>query len=90
MKKLFALLICLSVLLGITTFPVNSLSVEMPVILGDANYDGVVNGMDLLALKKHILGIIKLTGADYLSADMNDDFKINGMDLLLLKKMILS
>jgi len=57
---------------------------------GDISGDKSVNGMDLLLMKKHILGIIKLTGADYLSADMNDDFKINGMDLLLLKKMILS
>jgi len=89
MKKLFALLICLSVLLGITTFPVNSLSVEMPVILGDANYDGVVNGMDLLALKKHILGMEMLNGYCVLAGDTTRQGKINGLSLLALKKHIL-
>ena len=62
-------------------------------IKGDINFDGKVNGMDLLLMKQHILDVpgkkIEEGTPAFFAADMNDDGKINGMDLLLLKKKIL-
>ena len=58
---------------------------------GDITNDGKVNGMDLMYLKKHILGVPggTLTGDTAIQADLNFDGNINGLDLLAMKKRIL-
>jgi Leucine-rich repeat (LRR) protein len=57
--------------------------------LGDVNGDRTPNGLDLLKLKKHILGQITLTGLEFKAADINRDGKVDGLDLLKLKKFLL-
>ncbi len=58
---------------------------ESVVKLGDINGDGKVSSIDLLLMKKYILG-----DGTVQNADMNGDGRINSVDLLLLKKRILT
>lgn len=56
---------------------------------GDVNSDGTVNSVDLLKVKKHIMGLISLNGNNRTAADVNKDGSINSIDLLRIKKNIL-
>jgi|GEM_PF-4400156 len=81
-----------------SNYEINFIKGKMTIIAsqlkGDLNLDFIVNAMDLLLMKQHILkvkGKTLVKGTQpYINADMNDDGVINGMDLLLLKKKILS
>ena len=55
-------------------------------VKGDANEDGKVSTLDLLLVKKYLLGKIDILGAD---ADVNGDGKVSTLDLLLVKKILL-
>ena len=56
---------------------------------GDINLDGNVSTIDLLMLKKHIIGIDELTGQGLYNADMNHDQSVTVVDAILLKNTIL-
>ena len=56
-------------------------------VAGDINKDGKVSTIDLLLLKKHILGMEDVSGYNY---DVNGDGSVNVVDLLNLKKIILN
>lgn len=56
---------------------------------GDVNGDGKVSSLDVLKLKRHILGLESLPAASHTAADLNGDGKINPQDLLLLQKKVL-
>ncbi|MDY6835751.1 MAG: DUF1565 domain-containing protein [Chloroflexota bacterium] len=58
-------------------------SVDVP---GDANGDGVVDGQDMIAISKNILGIVPIIPR----ADCNLDQVVNGQDLICIKKKIIS
>ena len=58
------------------------------VVYGDANGDGRIAATDLLAVKKHILGVRSLTGA-YARAAQLSGSKIAATSLLAIKKHIL-
>lgn len=60
-------------------------------IIGEVNGDGKINALDLLVLKKHILGNITLTDAYALAANATEDVQgtINAMDLLAFKQHLL-
>lgn len=56
-------------------------------VTGDANFDGSLNILDALRLKKYICGIssdISITGAD-----INGDGEINSVDLVAMKKLMI-
>lgn len=62
---------------------------------GDINFDGKVNIIDLLLLKRHILleqtSIWGLNGDAFKAANLDSkDDKLNIIDLLLLKRIILT
>lgn len=57
------------------------------VTTGDLNSDGKVNYLDLLLLKKHILGVSKVSTN---VADLNGDSLVNINDVLNLKDLILN
>lgn len=59
--------------------------------LGDINLNGEIDGLDILALKKYLLGMDITQYNVYISnADINQDDDINLLDLLLLKRMLLN
>lgn len=60
------------------------------VIYGDIAGDSGINVVDLLYLKKYLLGDMSLKEPNKKSADVNKDGKVDVVDLLLLKKHILS
>lgn len=59
------------------------------VVYGDIDGDADVSVVDLLYLKKYILGDMNLNSANKKAADISKDGKVDVVDLLLLKKHIL-
>ena len=59
------------------------------VVKGDPSGDGVVNALDLLQIKKALLGQKKLEGVYYSAADTSGDGTVNALDLLQVKKSLL-
>lgn len=58
-------------------------------LVGDVNADGKVTVMDLLKVRKAILGMTQLTETEQKSADVNGNGKIDVIDLLRIQKSIL-
>jgi uncharacterized repeat protein (TIGR02543 family) len=58
-------------------------------IKGDATGDGKVDALDLLMVKKHLLGQVVITGDNVLAADATGDGRIDALDLLKIKKYLL-
>ena len=56
---------------------------------GDVNGDDSVDIIDLVKVKKHTAGVIKLTGTDFKAADLNEDNQVDSSDLILLRKILL-
>lgn len=59
------------------------------IIYGDANGDGEITARDMLALKRHILGITTLTGNALTAADTDNDGNVTARDMLAIKREIL-
>lgn len=60
------------------------------ILLGDINNDGNISGLDILTLKRHLLGINAINDKDALKrANLNQDNAVNVIDLCLLKKLLL-
>ena len=59
------------------------------VLYGDINGDANISVVDLLFIKKYILGEISLGEPNKKAADINKDGKVDVVDLLLLKKYLL-
>lgn len=58
---------------------------------GDLTGEGTINALDLLALKKQVLGLISLEGVFFHAGNITKDLSntVNAIDLLALKKHIL-
>lgn len=59
------------------------------VVYGDINGDANISVVDLLFIKKYILGEINLAEPNKKAADINKDGKVDVVDLLLIKKYLL-
>lgn len=62
---------------------------DAQVAKGDVNGDGTISLLDVLAVKRHILGIEALTGSRFTAADINSDGKVDLLDCLKVKRHIL-
>ncbi len=56
---------------------------------GDINSDGKINGIDVLMVKKNVIGNLELTDEQKEIADINGDGKVNSIDVLKMKKAVL-
>ena len=59
------------------------------VVYGDVTGDGIINALDLLRVKKHILGVTKFEGINFLAGDPSGNGVIDALDLLRVQKDIL-
>ena len=58
-------------------------------VLGDVNGDGEEDAIDLLLIKRNLLGTHKLEGCYNVASDLNKDNVIDAIDLLLQKRHLL-
>ena len=56
---------------------------------GDVNGDDSVDIIDLVKVKKHTAGVIKLTGTDFKAADLDENNQVDSSDLIRLRKILL-
>lgn len=82
LKRILSVLIACVLLFCIPT-AINAASYS----LGDVNLDGNVNGKDVLAMRKGIVGLSAIE--DVSTADMNFDGSVNGKDVLVLRKVLI-
>lgn len=70
----------------------NTLSVvnTSDTIVGDLNYDNILTGIDLISMKKVILGMINENENQQYKTDINADGKTDILDLIELKSKILT
>lgn len=54
----------------------------------DVNFDGVVNEIDLLMVRKYLLGLIEFTQEQIEVADYNDNGDVDTSDLLELSRVL--
>jgi hypothetical protein len=66
--------------------PASQLSIA---IKGDLNGDGVVSALDLLQMKKYLLGQISLEGSHFKAALVTGNTDPSALDLLQIKKHLL-
>lgn len=59
-------------------------------IFGDINGDGIINGVDLINVQKHLLEFITLTDVYIQAADTTKDGKVDLYDLLRIKRHMLN
>lgn len=59
------------------------------IVRGDVNKDGEINPIDLLYVKRHLLGIIELDTTAQLAADVKENQEIDPIDLLYIKRHLL-
>lgn len=72
-----------------TTFTVTVTDADFTRKSGDTNGDGTVDIIDLIRVKKHIAGVMTLTGIDFDTADIDKNGILDSADLTRLRKMLL-
>lgn len=58
------------------------------IVKADPSGDGKTNIMDLMKVKKHVIGSSNLSGLQFLASDLNEDGYINIMDIMKFVKII--
>ena len=86
MKKYKALTILTLVIL---TVIIASVTIKTAQPSADVNQDGKVTSMDLLVLKRHIVGYKELNAYQQKIADMNQDGVLDDNDLAIIQAYII-
>ena len=73
-----------------STDPVQPTEPGTTPVYGDANNDGTIDILDMIAVNKHILGTSKLEGIKFTNADVDLNGKLDASDALYLLKRITS
>lgn len=84
MKKPIKFLIIIATIMVMMCFSIHVSATELPAISADVNFDGSVNSVDLLTVKKILVGI----GDPFDALDVNLDGKVNAKDALYVIKVI--
>ncbi len=61
-----------------------------PIATGDANNDGALDVLDLVAIVSHILGTNNLEGDGYIASDVNSDGVLDILDVVMIVDWILN
>ena len=77
------------VLLLVFVFLICMLSFTNKKVVGDVNGDGKVSSVDVVLVKRHLLGMEDLTKEQEKRADTNKDGTIDIVDLANIQKIIL-
>ena len=72
-----------------TSFIVMVIDSDFIIKFGDVNRNDIVDVVDLVRLKKYLVGITALTGKGTEAADIDENEVVDAMDLLLLRKILL-
>ena len=72
-----------------TSFIVTVIDSDFMIKFGDVNRNDTVDAVDLVRLKKYLVGITSLTGKGTKAADIDENEIVDAMDLLLLRKILL-
>ena len=83
MKKLISVMIIITMIMQCFVFSASARG-EQPVVKGDSNLDGVINALDVITVKKIIVGMEKYNK----NADLVNDGVVNAKDLLYFNKLI--
>lgn len=75
--------------LNIKKYPINK-DIKNDTLLGDLNFDNSISSLDIMILKKYLLGVSTLTDTQITSADLNLDGSINSLDFVLLKELLIT
>ncbi len=59
------------------------------VIYGDVNGDSSIDAIDLLLVRKNLLGLVALSDTAHKASDVNRDGAVDAIDLLLVRKALL-
>ncbi len=84
MKKPIKFLIIIATIMVMMCFSIHVSATELPAISADVNFDGSVNAIDLLTVKKVLVGLAD----SFEAADITCDGKINAKDALFVTKVI--
>ena len=59
------------------------------VIYGDINGNGSIDSVDLVRLRKYLIGLIDITGTNAIAADVSRDKNISSVDLVRIRKHLI-